>query len=160
MWVDATAFVTEPLSPRLAELLGAGSIFAFNYTGPYISNWFLACRPDSLAMHLWRAAAFLWWEKGDGLIDYFVHHHVFEMLHHLADEFAAEWDKGVRLSSRPPHALQNAMLQPFDAAAGEKMLAGSFVHKLRYKYQLPEVTSDSYLAHLLRGEIGTRAAGR
>jgi hypothetical protein len=153
VWVDGTCWVSEPLRPHIEQALKQGSVFAFNYHGPYISSWLLAARRGSYAVHLWRAAMFLWWEKRGELIDYFLLHHFFEMLHHLDDRFRAEWDEGQRLSSGPPHALQTAMLQPYDPARLREITAASFVHKLRYKYQPHEVTSDSYLAHVIRHDL-------
>ncbi|MEV4636226.1 capsular polysaccharide synthesis protein [Actinoplanes sp. NPDC049548] len=156
IWVDGTCYVTEPLRPHVDAALARSTLFAFNYTGPYISSWFLASRPGSYAVHLWRAACFLWWEKRAELIDYFLLHHVFEMLYHLDDRFRAEWDEGQRLNSRPPHALQNAMLQPYDPEAFRVMTAGSFVHKLRYKYQAHELRSESYLARIIRDDLAEK----
>ncbi len=153
IWVDGTCFVAEPLRPHIDGALAKGSVFAFNYHGPYLSSWLLAARPGSYVMHLWRAAVFLWWEKRAELIDYFLLHHFFEMLHHLDPRFRAEWDEGLRLSSRPPHVLQTEMLQPYAPEQFREILAGSFAHKLRYKYQPHEVTSDSYLAHLIRADL-------
>jgi tetratricopeptide (TPR) repeat protein len=152
VWVDATCFVSEPLAPRMAEVLEKGSVFAFDYTGASISSWFLASRPDSYLMHMWRAATFLWWEKRGELIDYFPLHHFFEMLVHLDEEFAAEWETGARLSSHQPHPFQFAMLGNYDAETYDAWLAASFAHKLRYRYQPHEVRSDSYLAHFIRGD--------
>jgi hypothetical protein len=153
VWVDSTCYVAEPLRPRLDELLGKGSVFAFNYHGPYISSWLLAARPGSYAMHLWRAAMFHWWEQRGELIDYFLLHHFFEMLYRLDRRFGEEWDEGVRLSSAPPHVLQTAMLRPYDAAEFQSIRAGSFAHKLRYKYRSEDLASESYLARLLRGDL-------
>lgn len=153
VWIDGTCLVTESLRPRVDEALTRGSVFAFNYTGPYISSWLIAARPGSYAIHLWRAACFLWWEKRRELIDYFLMHHVFEMLYHLDETFRAEWDAGLRLNSKPPHELQTAMLQPFDPDRYAEILRGSFAHKLRYKYQPHELRSESYLARVLRGDL-------
>jgi hypothetical protein len=33
------------------------------------------------------------------------------------------------------------------------MMASSFAHKLRYKYQPHELRSESYLARLIRGDL-------
>ncbi|AGZ39569.1 capsular polysaccharide synthesis protein [Actinoplanes friuliensis] len=152
IWVDATVYAPKALSEPVGAALGDGDFFAFNYHGPYISNWFLAARPGSYVAHLWRAAMYLWWEKRGELIEYFLAHHIFEMLYHLDADFAAEWDKGNRVSTRPAHALQVAMLQPYEPESFERLLTGSFAHKLRYKYQPQQVMSDSNLAHLVRGD--------
>src|SRR4029079_13377232 len=75
VWVDATCFVSEPLVPRVAALLEGGDAFAFTYSAPMISSWFLASRPDSYVIHLWRAAIFMWWEKRAELAGYYLMHH-------------------------------------------------------------------------------------
>ena len=153
IWVDGTCLVSEPLRPHVTAALEQSSIFAFNYTGPYISSWFLAARPGSYAVHLWRAACFLWWEKRGELIDYFLMHHVFEMLYHLDEQFRAEWDAGKRLNSKPPHALQSVMLEPYEPDMYQTVMEGAFAHKLRYKYQPQELRSESYLARIIRDDL-------
>jgi hypothetical protein len=80
-------------------------------------------------------------------------HHFFEMLHHLDARFRTEWDEGLRLNSGPPHALQTVMLKPYDSAAYGEIVAGGFAHKLRYKYQPHELTSDSFVSHLIRNDL-------
>jgi hypothetical protein len=150
IWVDATCLVTEPLLPRLDSLLATSDLFAFNYNGAFISSWFLACRPRCYPIYLWRAALFLWWEKRGELMDYYLLHHIFEMLYNLDDDFHEAWAKGTRMSSGPPHQLQHAMLEPYDPDELATLLAASFVHKLRYKIAPELVRSDSHLAHLVR----------
>lgn len=151
VWLDATCLVTEELAPRVEAVLGSADLFAFNYTGPLLSSWFLAARRGSYEVRLWRAAMWLWWERRGELIDYFLLHHVFELLHDLDDEFRARWAAGTRLSAYPPHALQQVMLEPLDSERLAAITEGSFVHKLRYKYDVTEVRADSYLSHLVRG---------
>ncbi len=153
VWLDATCLVTEPLAPHLRAAFAASDAFAFTYAGPLLSSWFLAARRGSYVVRMWRAALWLWWERRGELVDYFLLHHVFELLHHLDDEFRAEWDKGLRLSAYPPHALQEVMLRRYDPHRYTEIVAGSFVHKLRYKYDAADVRPDSYLAHVVRGDL-------
>lgn len=152
IWVDATCFVSEPLRPHVDRALAKSSVFAFNYTGPYLSNWFLASRPDSYVMHLWRAASFLWWEKRAESLDPLLHHHVFEMLHRLDDRFRAEWDAGLRLNATPPHALQTVMLRPYEPEMFQTIVEGAFVHRLRHQFRPEEMSSESYLARIIRSD--------
>ncbi|GGN54800.1 hypothetical protein GCM10010112_04860 [Actinoplanes lobatus] len=152
VWVDATCLVSEPLRPHVDRALAKGSVFAFDYTGPYLSNWFLAARADSYVMHLWRAASFLWWEKRGELIDPLLHHHVFEMLWHFDDRFRAEWDAGLRLNATPPHALRSVMLRPYEPEMFQTIMEGAFAHKLRLRYDPGELSSESYLARIIRGD--------
>ncbi|WP_430788335.1 capsular polysaccharide synthesis protein [Actinoplanes sp. G11-F43] len=152
IWVDATCFVSEPLRPHVDRALAKSSVFAFNYTGPYLANWFLAGRPDSYVMHLWRAASFLWWEKRAETLDPLLHHHVFEMLHRLDDRFRAEWDAGLRLNATPPHALQTVMLRPYEPEMFQTIVEGAFVHRLRHQFRPEEMSSESYVARIIRGD--------
>ncbi|WP_433791967.1 capsular polysaccharide synthesis protein [Actinoplanes sp. CA-252034] len=152
IWVDAACLVTEPLRPHIDRALAKGSVFAFTYTGPYLVNWFLASRPDSYVMHLWRAASFLWWEKRGEIVDVLLHHHVFEMLHRLDDRFRTEWDAGLRLNATPPHALQSVLLRPYDPEMFQTITEGAFVHKLRHQTPAAAGGSESYLARIIRGD--------
>jgi hypothetical protein len=152
IWVDATCLVSEPLRPHVDRALAKGSVFAFNYTGPYLVNWFLASRPDSYVMHLWRAASFLWWEKRGEIVDFLLHHHIFEMLHRLDDRFRAEWDAGLRLNATPPHALQSVLLRPYDPEMFQTITEGSFVHKLRHHLPTDFPSSESYLSRIIRAD--------
>ncbi|MEU4425133.1 capsular polysaccharide synthesis protein [Actinoplanes sp. NPDC024001] len=153
VWVEASCYVTEPLRPHIDAALAQGGTFAFNYTGPFISNWFLAARPDSYVVHLWRAAALLWWELRGELIDDFLHHHLFEMLHHLDDRFRAEWDAGKRLNAKPPHALQAVMFEPYDPDMFQTIREGAFAHKLRYRCPESQSYSESYASRIIRGDL-------
>ncbi|MEU4619038.1 capsular polysaccharide synthesis protein [Actinoplanes sp. NPDC023801] len=152
IWVDATCLVTEPLRSHVDRALARGSVFAFNYTGPYLVNWFLASRPDSYVMHLWRAASFLWWEKRGEIVDFLLHHHIFEMLHRLDDRFRAEWDAGLRLNATPPHALQSVLLKPYEPEMFQTIMESSFVHKLRHSLPADPPDSESYLSRIIRGD--------
>ncbi|GAA1632695.1 capsular polysaccharide synthesis protein [Actinoplanes couchii] len=152
VWVDAGCFVSEPLRPHVDRALARSSMFAFNYTGPYLSNWFLASRPDSYVMHLWRAASFLWWEKRGEALDPLLHLHVFEMLHRLDDRFRAEWDAGLRLNATPPHTLQSVMLRPYEPEMFQTIVEGAFVHRLRHRFRPEETTSESYVSRIIRGD--------
>ncbi|GIF36419.1 capsular polysaccharide synthesis protein [Actinoplanes xinjiangensis] len=152
IWVDAACLVTEPLRPHIDRALAQGSVFAFTYTGPYLVNWFLASRPGSYVMHLWRAASFLWWEKRGEIVDFLLHHHIFEMLHRLDDRFRTEWDAGLRLNATPPHALQSVLLRPYDPEMFQTITEGAFVHKLRHQLPAAAGGSESYLARIIRGD--------
>ncbi|MEU4157581.1 capsular polysaccharide synthesis protein [Actinoplanes sp. NPDC026670] len=156
IWVDATCLVTEPLRPHIDRALAKGSVFAFTYTGPYLVNWFLASRPDSYVMHLWRAASFLWWEKRGEIVDVLLHHHIFEMLHRLDDRFRTEWDAGLRLNATPPHALQTVLLRPYDQEMFQTITEGAFVHKLRHQLPSGFGGSESYLSRIIRADHGVR----
>lgn len=157
IWLDATCFVSEPLTPRVDRLLENGDTFGFTYSPAMISSWFLASRQSSYVIHLWRAALFMWWEERGELLGYFLLHHFFEMLYELDDRFRAEWEKGTQLSSRPPHALQAAMLKDYEPTDYQTALENSFVHKLTHKARKPVIVSPaSLISHFVRGDLPLR----
>jgi hypothetical protein len=146
--------VSEPLAARVEGLLESADTFGFTYSAPMISSWFLASRPQSYIIHLWRAAMFMWWEERAELIGYFLLHHFFEMLYELDDRFRADWDKGTRLSSHPPHALQATMLADYEPTRYQDALKNSFIHKLTHKARKPVIVSpDSFISHFVRGDL-------
>ena len=150
VWLDATCFPRTRLFDVVPPLLER-DFFAFRYPeGVWPSSWFLAARPDSYVLAMWREAQYRYWERFDKPIDYFFFHHLFGALYHLDDDFRASLDATPRLSARPPHRLQHAMHEPFEPAEAQRLLNGSFVHKLTYKYEPARVTPDSLLAWLLR----------
>ena len=152
VWLDATCLVTAPLHEHVPPLLEDNDFFAFSYLGPHLSSWFLAARRGSYVVRMWRAALWRWWEQRAELADYFLVHHVFEMLHELDEDFRAEFARMPQVSARPPHDLQRALLTPFDADVLADLARRSFVHKLKYKLKPEQVTPGTTVAHLVRGD--------
>jgi hypothetical protein len=154
IWLDATCLTTAPLTESVQNLVGSG-FFAFNYVESRISSWFMLAGRESRVVALLRAALLTWFEYGQQLVDYYLIHHIFEMLYRLDDRFAAEWDSGRRLSSRPPHELQLVMYDEADPVKLRELLASSFVHKLTHKlnrqYRAGHISPHSYLAAIVRG---------
>ncbi len=64
VWLDASAFLTQPLSAWLPKQIGDNGFFAFSYQDNWrlpISNWFLACDASSMIMDRWFNAAKSYW---------------------------------------------------------------------------------------------------
>lgn len=153
IWLDATCLTTAPLTASAQDLVRPG-FFAFNYTESRISSWFMAARPDSRIVAMLRAALLTWFDHGMGLVDYYLIHHIFEMLYRLDPGFTAEWDRGVRLGSRPPHKLQLMMYDDADRGELQAVLGSSFIHKLTHKlnrqYREGQISPYSGLAEVIR----------
>jgi hypothetical protein len=153
IWVDATCLTTAPLGASVSELL-AGDFFAFNYVESRISSWFMAARPHSRVITMLRAALYTWFDKRQDVVDYYLLHHLFEMLYRLDPGFTEAWDSGIRRSSRPPHELQVIMYDKADFAELDRILGSTFIHKLTHKlnryHREGFISSDSYLAAVTR----------
>ena len=152
VWADATCWVTEPLTTVVPSLL-QGGFFAFNYSGPVVSNWFLASDPGGYTVSTWAAAMLLYWQAHHRVAGYFMHHHLFESLFYQDEQFRASWLAGVRKGSRPPHALQGQMF----SAVADVNLSG-LPHRRSCTSSSTSTTpgtvsADSVLAHLVRSGI-------
>ncbi|GAA1513496.1 tetratricopeptide (TPR) repeat protein [Agromyces terreus] len=152
IWIDATCFVSEDLDEALSPLLN--EFFCFRYGGPRISNWFLAARRGSYIVRAWFAAMSIWWEEEGYVPDYFLAHHVFEMLYWIDPDFRAAWERVVPRDSRPPHQLQFSMFDAYESETFDALLNLSFVHKLKYQFSDSAMSPESNIAYLLRRQLG------
>ncbi|MFB6610171.1 capsular polysaccharide synthesis protein [Agromyces sp. NPDC056379] len=155
IWVDATAFVPEPLTPKVEPLLDAGS-FYLRWAANEISNWFIVARPGNRLIALQRAALEAWWRERDELPDYFLYHRLFTAIVSL-DAGARRIARAMpRRSTVPSHLLQLAMLRPYDADEVALILGAALVQKLSYKYDPDAVPAGSILDRLLAGQLQPR----
>jgi hypothetical protein len=153
VWLDATCYPRQRVLDRLPELLPSG-FFAFRYRRARISSWMLAGEPNHPVLALTLAAQHVYWERFRRAIDYYVVHHLFEALYYLVDEFREPVIATPWRSSHPPARFARRMLEPYDAALYKRLLEGSFIHKLSYKYPAGAATPDTLLGHLMRPRGG------
>ncbi|HWS32181.1 MAG TPA: hypothetical protein VN408_05495, partial [Actinoplanes sp.] len=59
---------------------------------------------------------------------------------------------GLRLNATPPHTLQTIMLRPYEPEMFQTIVEGAFVHRLRHQFRPEEMSSESYLARIIRGD--------
>jgi hypothetical protein len=151
VWLDATCFPRERIFDHLPELLRAG-FFAFRYRRARISSWMLASEPSHPIVAMTLAAQHVYWERFRRSIDYYVVHHLFESLYYLDDDFRERVLATPWRSSHPPARFARRMLEPYDPALYKRLLEGSFIHKLSYKYPHGADRPDTLLGHLMQGE--------
>ncbi len=151
LWLDATCFVRANILEQVTELM-PGGFFAFRYRRARISSWLLASEPNHPVVAITRAAQYLYWERFRRPIDYYVLHHLFESLYYVDGEFRGQVLATPWQSSHPPARFARRMLEPYDRDAYKRLLEGSFVHKLSYKYREEDAGPDTMLGHLLAGE--------
>lgn len=149
IWVDATCWVPDRLSPAVAPLLTAGVVYP-RWTTGQIGNWFIAAVPDALVIRLQRIALEMWWTSRSDLPDYFLYHRVFEALRSLIPEFRGQWAQVPFLSSAASHLLQLSMMQRWSPGVADAVRGLSVVQKLSHKFDPADVPEGSILDHLLR----------
>lgn len=148
VWLDATCYPTRNVLDALDDVDGSG-LFAFTRRPGRPANWLIAASPGNYVIEALRAGHLAFWERYDEPFHYYIFHHVFEALHLLDNRFREVWDAVPALSIDPPHAFQRVMREPFEAERFDRLLAGSWVHKLTYKHQAEHLTEDTMLHALL-----------
>lgn len=148
-WLDATCLVTADPTPKLAALRAPTGYFAFAKRRATFASWVMSSVPDHRMVRMQRAALHTYWRHHDRLTDYFAMHHIFESLTRLDEEFGRLWDA----TPTRPYNRAFELFWHLDAYRSQedfqKMLAGSFVHKLTYKYDPETVVPGSVLDRLL-----------
>ncbi len=148
-WFDATCFVSQPLDAWLPALT-QHDFFAFNYSGPRISNWFLTSHANGYVVSMMKSALEQYWSRYDKAFHYFIFHHIFESLYWIDEDFKNAWDAGIRLDAMRPHELQRSMFKHYDESDLLLMTSESPIHKLKHRISVNEFDPNSYIAYLIR----------
>ncbi len=106
VWADATAYCLTPLDRWLDDSAPAG-FFAFDRPGPdrMLSNWFLACVPDSPIIIAWLKRAGEYWRDRSVPDAYFWMHYLFADIYHADEACRRIWDLTPKRSADGPHAF-------------------------------------------------------
>ena len=148
-WLDATCLVTHDPTVALRTLRRPAGFFAFGKRRSSMASWLMSSRPDHYLVRMLREALQCYWRNHDQLGNYFVLHHLFEALTELDPPFADAWAATPRLRFDAPLRLRWNLLQPYAEQDFDRMLAGSFVHKLSYKYDPERAGEGTVARHLL-----------
>ncbi len=152
VWMDATCLPRARMQDAVPDLLTSG-FFAFRRGPGRLGNWFLASEPNHYVVAMLREAHYEYWSAYDHVVDYYLFHHLFEMLYLLDERFAAVWDAAPRRFVRRATAYNKTLLEPYDAERTRTLLDRSFVHKLTYKVDAEGIRPGSGLDQLLTGEL-------
>ncbi|HEY9289726.1 MAG TPA: capsular polysaccharide synthesis protein [Microlunatus sp.] len=149
-WLDATCLVVEDPALALRTLRQPSGYFAFAKRRSTVASWLMSSSPDHYLVRMLREALHCYWRNHDQLSHYYVLHYLFEALTELDEPFADAWARTPRLRFDPPFQLRWNLLEPYREQDFERMLAGSFVHKLTYKYEPEQAGPDTVAGHLLQ----------
>ena len=156
VWVDATCWAQTDVLTAVRPLCTSG-FFAFRRRNRPLASWLLAGGAGHDSVLLWRQALLAYWQEFDQPIDYFLLHYLFAALCDLDEGFAARWQATPPVLSAAAHRFQHAMQEPYDEDRYQRLLQGSFVHKLTYKVDPGAVAPATMLGHLI---AEGRAPGR
>ena len=150
-WIDSTVFCSGGDIP--AYMLDA-PLFMFQTLKPgldghatRISNWFMTACTNHPLLLLTQTLLYEYWRKHDGLVDYFIFHHFFEL---AIEAYPYEWAKVIPFSSSVPHILLLRLFEKYDPAVWQAVREMTPFHKLSYKFSQEDTQEkDTYYTHLM-----------
>ena len=151
IWADATCMVTKNIVSMFGDISKSG-FFSYNYDVARISSWFLCSSGDNYIAKMMFEALCEYWNDFDKQINYYIFHYIFEILYYLDERFRKIWDESTKARSCDAHTMQNHMMTEYKKDAFDKMLQVSAVQKLTYKFNPDDITPDSVIAHIIRGD--------
>jgi hypothetical protein len=146
VWLDATVYMSGPLE----GCLKSSSFFA--YSRPHdpliLSSWLLVAERANYLIIKWLDLLVQYWRDFSNLNDYFLLHHLFEILILTDPRFRKQWRSMHHRSFLPPHYLQSQLLSAFDASMITEAYRQTSIHKLTYKYKRNPLVSESVADYL------------
>lgn len=150
-WIDSTCYLTAPLDVDY-NTVEHNKITAFRRANKTrISAWFFSCSQSSYIARLMKESLLSYWSKYDRAIDYFILHHIFEILYFLDPKFQAEWDHHDQPLTSEAHRWYFKQQEPFNIAEYQKICSSSPIHKLTYKVDGKIFDSNNFYSFAIRG---------
>jgi hypothetical protein len=150
-WIDSTCYLTAPLSIDF-ETVERNRITAFRRANKVrISAWFFSCSQSSYISRMMKESLLQYWSHYDKAIDYFILHHIFEILYFMDPDFQAEWDHHEQPLTSEAHKWYFKQQHPYSAAEHESICLASPIHKLTYKIDEKILNSDNFYSYAIRG---------
>lgn len=107
IWLDSTCFVTGSVPDDILStdffVYMAGTKLQRKFT--YIQNCFILSRKLNPLLGLWRAVIFEYWNKEDGVFDYYTHQLLFCFLISTNKQAHALFEKMPKIDQDPTHRL-------------------------------------------------------
>ena len=133
-WVDAT--VLCPRKPP--DYMLDSDFFVFQLLKPGLdghslgfSTWFITAKPGELVLRLTLAVLYDYWNKHDVMWDYYIFHHVTEV---VRARYPEAWAKVIPFSNEVPHMLLLRLFDEFDENIWQAIEEQTPFHKLSYKF--------------------------
>ena len=136
IWLDSTAFVTEPLPDWIQKEDFFVYMAGQNVGSPYsfMQNCFIRARQGAYLLDAWRAMILDYWMHENHNFDYFMHQLLFKTLV-MNDERAKKYfAKMPHVDQDPTHMLWwDYKDKPFNKETFERVTSGAFFQKVTYR---------------------------
>ncbi len=149
LWMDATVFLTEPLSQAILE----APFFAFHCRELYQGqSWFLKAGKDDIIIRCLKNFMFEYWKHENRMINYFLVYIAYDMVVTYKAECARQWAQ-TPLIYDDCYELADNFFEPYTVQKWAEIKGKTSVHKLSWKYK-KEPARNSFLDCLLSGRLG------
>ncbi len=150
-WIDSTVFCSD--ASLMNEVFEKYDLFCYSFAmrdtiSPFMlfDNWVLHSRKKSRIIEDTRRLLYMFWEKENYLMHYFLFHLIFAI---SCRRHIDEMNRIPVFSLEPCHMLQHEMKEPFDQLRWEQIMKMSGIHKMTYKYDASFDFSGTMLEHML-----------
>jgi hypothetical protein len=151
IWIDSTCYITAPLEIDY-DSIEERRITAFRRTNKNrISVWYFAAAQSSYIVRLIKESLTCYWNFHDKPIDYFMLHHIFEILYFADNKFRDEWDSQNQPLTSEAHLWYFKLAEKFRLDELELICSRSSIHKLTYKVDHKITNSDNFYSYAIRG---------
>lgn len=136
VWLDATAFVTQPIPEWIMDedffIYMAGSKIRAYYS--FVQNCFIRSRKGNELISIWRDAILHYWEDETSVVNYFTHHFLFNVAVENNPVAIEAFAKMRKEEQDPTHALWDSHSgDPYDEASFKELTKDAFFQKTSYK---------------------------
>lgn len=152
-WIDSTVLLS---SNKFPKPFFNSELFFFQKLKPArdgnptrMSSWFITSRSNEPILKRIQELLYLYWEKNNNIIDYFLFHVFMEL---VLDAHVEEQKKIAKYSSGQTHVMLLQINDTYNKQNFDNILESSPIHKLSYK-GIKNNNNESYYKYLLKGEI-------
>jgi len=149
-WIDATVLCT---SNRIPNYMFESDLFLFQCLKPgrdghaiFPSSWFITASSNNKLLLLTRDLLYLYWEKNNKLIDYFLFHIFLQI---VLESYPEEWQKVVPFDNSVPHILQLRLFENYNDDIWKALCQMTPFHKLTYKFDFQKTTDKNTYYNIL-----------
>lgn len=136
IWLDATAFVTNPIPQWVLDedffIYLSGNMLNGYYA--FVQNCFFRAKRHNYIVKVWREAIFEYWRQENSVIDYFMHQMIFRKVVECNPLARKCFERMPHIIQDPTHELWwKHKDDPFDSAVFEGITASAVFQKTEYK---------------------------
>ena len=153
VWIDSTVLCSCP-EDEIPNYFFDSELFFYQSLKPgrdgksiYISSWYINAKTNNKILMATRMLCYIYWEKNNRMIDYFLLHHFFSI---VLDRYNEEWSKIMPRDNSAPHLLLLRLFDSYDEIMWNSIKAQTPFHKLSYKFTQDETNkTDTYYKKII-----------